>query len=130
MDIQKIVHSLYPFSYLFCRRLGDVIDKEGKTLLENEFEKIQSTIHTEPIIFAGTQSVNRQKNRYANIMPCKLYNAKYIMLNYFSFLVDKTRVKLTVIPGVDGSDYINGNFIEVLSIINGVLMYYLFFINY
>lgn len=29
-------------------------------------------------------------------------------------IVDKTRCKLSTIPGVDGSDYINANFIEVL----------------
>eukprot|EP01111_Echinosteliopsis_oligospora_P010483 TRINITY_DN3271_c0_g1_i1.p1 TRINITY_DN3271_c0_g1~~TRINITY_DN3271_c0_g1_i1.p1 ORF type:complete len:553 (+),score=93.08 TRINITY_DN3271_c0_g1_i1:96-1754(+) len=38
---------------------------------------------------------NSQKNRYTNILPC-----------------DETRVKLKQVDGVDGSDYINANFIE------------------
>ncbi|XP_019855188.1 PREDICTED: receptor-type tyrosine-protein phosphatase F-like isoform X3 [Amphimedon queenslandica] len=78
------------------RLLNEVFDKEeGKTRLEKEFDNIQETIHREPIVFTGTASPNRHKNRYANVIP-----------------FDKTRCKLSTIPGVDGSDYINANFIE------------------
>lgn len=38
---------------------------------------------------------NKEKNRYVNILPC-----------------DSTRVRLVPIAGVDGSDYINANFID------------------
>jgi len=38
---------------------------------------------------------NREKNRYTNILPC-----------------DSTRVKLTAVEGIEGSDYINANFIN------------------
>jgi len=38
---------------------------------------------------------NRDKNRYTNILPC-----------------DTTRVKLSPLEGVEGSDYINANFID------------------
>lgn len=31
----------------------------------------------------------------------------------FNFAVDETRVKLTAIPGIEGSDYINANYIDV-----------------
>eukprot|EP00026_Physarum_polycephalum_P004129 Phypoly_transcript_04146.p1 GENE.Phypoly_transcript_04146~~Phypoly_transcript_04146.p1 ORF type:complete len:580 (+),score=86.30 Phypoly_transcript_04146:82-1821(+) len=41
------------------------------------------------------RTCNKEKNRYVNILPC-----------------DSTRVRLAPIAGVDGSDYINANFID------------------
>lgn len=125
------------FLFLSIRLLNEVFDKEeGKTRLEKEFDNIQETIHREPVVFTGTASPNRHKNRYANVIPCKYHNNRYYtqtyILNFLNVIytlicvmeliftvtiigiVDKTRCKLSTIPGVDGSDYINANFIEVL----------------
>lgn len=41
------------------------------------------------------RTCNKEKNRYVNILPC-----------------DSTRVRLAPIAGIDGSDYINANFID------------------
>eukprot|EP01113_Clastostelium_recurvatum_P008390 TRINITY_DN13953_c0_g1_i2.p1 TRINITY_DN13953_c0_g1~~TRINITY_DN13953_c0_g1_i2.p1 ORF type:complete len:392 (+),score=82.18 TRINITY_DN13953_c0_g1_i2:215-1390(+) len=41
------------------------------------------------------KAFNRDKNRYTNILPC-----------------DTTRVKLSTVEGVEGSDYINANYID------------------
>jgi protein tyrosine phosphatase len=83
------------FKDQYHRLLNSMSQEEGKSCLEFEFDNIQETIHKEPIVFAGTQTFNRPKNRYANVMP-----------------FDKTRCKLSTVPGIDGSDYINANFIE------------------
>lgn len=58
-------------------------------ILENEIPSCEDTI-TE-----AQRICNKEKNRYVNILPC-----------------DSTRVRLTPIAGVDGSDYINANFID------------------
>ena len=36
-----------------------------------------------------------------------------VCLSYVHSLVDDTRVHLDLIPGIEGSDYINGNYIDV-----------------
>ena len=43
----------------------------------------------------GKRVVNQMKNRYVGLYP-----------------YDNTRVKLTLRPGIDGSDYINANYVE------------------
>ena len=62
---------------------------------------------------------NVHKNRYANINCCKLHSL--LMLQILSQLIfelfhspdDDSRVHLSVMPGVEGSDYINANYIDV-----------------
>ena len=45
-----------------------------------------------------------------------MYFAYLSWFNVKYFTVDKTRVVLDKIPGEEGSDYINANFIEVLKV--------------
>ena len=122
--MQKGLYFTLPFHFFSRSQLNEIADKEdGKTRLEKEFDNIQATIHREPIVFTGTSSPNRHKNRYANVIPCKrvkkislfFYLIRHTLITAYSYtlLVDKTRCKLSTIPGVEGSDYINANFIEV-----------------
>ena len=43
--------------------------------IEIEYERIQDTIHTEPVRYAGALQFNRQKNRFHNVIPCELFLA-------------------------------------------------------
>ena len=83
--------------------------------IEIEYERIQETIHTEPVRYAGTLQHNRQKNRFHNVIPCELMSNNIMLKSiFFGFIpVDKTRCRLSAVPGVDGSDYVNANFVEV-----------------
>ena len=67
----------------------------------------------------GSASYNVMKNRYANINACKLH---YIITSIedvcaihvmTSCVDDETRVHLSLIPGEEGSDFINANYVEV-----------------
>ena len=62
--------------------------------LIEEFVRLTKTDKKDKFTEAN-KSVNRSKNRYQNIFP-----------------YDDTRVRLSHIPGVEGSDYINANYIE------------------
>ena len=51
-----------------------------------------------------------------------------ITLFLFDFLDDDTRVKLNMVPGNEGSDFINANWIDVRSLISlRALVFYYFF---
>jgi len=67
------------------------IEKEWQKLSEKETEKNVCL----DLFSAATLTVNREKNRYVNILP-----------------FDSTRVKLQTLEGVEGSDYINANFVN------------------
>jgi len=56
------------------RRLGVIFEKSGKTALETEFEKIDTTIHRHPGKSISTLPTNKLKNRYTDMemMPCGL----------------------------------------------------------
>ena len=62
--------------------------------LIEEFVRLTKTDKKDKFTEAN-KSVNLSKNRYQNIFP-----------------YDDTRVRLSHIPGVEGSDYINANFID------------------
>ena len=87
--------------------------------IEIEYERIQYTIHTEPVRYAGTLQCNLQKNRFHDVIPCELFLAvkSHLLLHKlfldYNCVVDKTRCKLKAVHGVGGSDYVNANFIEV-----------------
>eukprot|EP00794_Sanderia_malayensis_P003700 gene3700-4220_t len=72
------------------------IGADGKSNLEHEFRRIERfpDKSDNPHEFA-MMMCNRNKNRFLNIHP-----------------YDKTRVKLRMMAGVPGSDYINANFVE------------------
>ena len=59
---------------------------------------------------------NRQKNRFANIFPCKRETHYNIISNCNELRIlsdDESRVVLKELPGLLGSDYINASWINV-----------------
>ncbi len=63
----------------------------------------------------GARPENKPKNRYKNILPCKLGHFHYeiILSIVLVYVVDHTRLVLhNNDPEVVGSDYINANFIS------------------
>jgi receptor-type tyrosine-protein phosphatase F len=56
---------------------------------------------------------NKFKNRLVNILPCKSNPSKSNFPNLFFFADENTRVCLSPIRGIDGSDYINASYIDV-----------------
>ena len=46
-------------------------------------------------------------------LPMQKYQLYSIYRMFILYIVDDTRVILTEIPGVEGSDYINANYIDV-----------------
>lgn len=64
---------------------------------------------------------NQKRNRFANIYPCKLLHCLFLHLrqfNPFCYRIhsdDFSRVKLKEIEGVEGSDYINASFLDVMT---------------
>ena len=57
-------------------------------------------------------TVNKNKNRYINIIPCKLLHCITNVLNDVS-LDDHSRVVLNIQDNTAGSDYINASFVNV-----------------
>ena len=67
----------------------------GARRVEEEFQRLSRSV-VPPANFKGANmNCNKQKNRYANVLP-----------------YDDSRVKLSLIAGVEGSDYINANYID------------------
>lgn len=113
------------------------------TGLSIQFNKLQSTIHSKPGNSAGTLHSTKNKNRYANedMLPCKLCiteqtysNLVNLLLNLDPILMlnlaieysnvtsqsradDKSRCRLSTIPGESGSDYINASHINVSTLV-------------
>lgn len=65
----------------------------------------------------GSRTVNQKKNRYRDILPCKICFSFCPFSNEFSKVyllsVDSCRVKLTPYADDNDSDYINASFINV-----------------
>ena len=68
--------------------------KLGRTGFMEEFNRL-SLIKADCSFQEAKKVCNKMKNRYEAVYPC-----------------DDTRVKLQAIPGVQGSDYINANFVD------------------
>ena len=66
---------------------------------------------------AAKLKVNIPKNRYKDIIPCKLNNQLFIILCYICIITsdDHSRVVLSLQNQECGSDYINASFIDVNS---------------
>ena len=68
----------------------------GQTGMDDEFARLGRGGNTTHVKSQSANMVyNKTKNRYANILP-----------------YDDSRVKLSVIAGIEGSDYINASFID------------------
>lgn len=80
----------------------------------------------------GAQKVNKPKNRYANIVACKIYIFFLIYIYVYTkyFTDDHSRVKLEKIQGDEYSDYINANFIDVSTSTLSIFIYLLELIFY
>jgi len=71
-------------------------NNQGVINLESEFKKLNGAATAPNARTDSAQmSVNREKNRFQNVLP-----------------FESTRVKLIPVPGVTGSDYINANFLD------------------
>ncbi|XP_068728189.1 receptor-type tyrosine-protein phosphatase epsilon-like [Montipora capricornis] len=78
------------------RNLMDVNPNTGQTEMEEEFIRLgRGSTQPNTKFQAANMPYNKTKNRYANVLP-----------------FDDSRVKLSVIPGIEGSDYINGSFVD------------------
>ena len=58
-------------------------------------------------------AINRTKNRYINITPCKNYVIPHDSRCYYILLDDHSRVPLKMDYQTTGSDYINASFVDV-----------------
>ena len=67
----------------------------GISKVEEEFQRLGRSAVPPSQFKAANLYCNKQKNRCANVLP-----------------YDDSRVKLSLIPGVEDSDYINANFID------------------
>ncbi|XP_057299705.1 receptor-type tyrosine-protein phosphatase S-like isoform X1 [Hydractinia symbiolongicarpus] len=76
------------------KKLSEVDTRTGMTALMDEFVKLAKT-HKRENFQEANKSSNQAKNRFRTLYP-----------------FDDTRVKLTQRPGVDGSDYINANYVD------------------
>jgi netrin-G3 ligand len=86
---------------ILARNLGTHIQKllqrlaDGSTGLELEFRRLANAKPTNERFISANLPSNKSKNRLANLLP-----------------YESTRVFLQPIRGVEGSDYINANFID------------------
>ena len=86
-DTVSLKHIIYHFEiFHYC---------SGVVRVEEEFQRLGRSVSPPAQYKTANLNCNKQKNRYANVLP-----------------FDDSRVKLTQIPGIEGSDYINANFID------------------
>ena len=64
--------------------------------------------------YSGAKNdANKFKNRILNALPCNEPYNETIVYTAYIYNTDDNRVKLTKMPGVIGSDYINASYIDV-----------------
>ena len=77
------IFDYWHFTSFYISKLSAFNDSEGLMNIEIEYERIQETIHTEPIRYAGTLQHNRQKNRFHNVIPCELMSNNIMLKSIF-----------------------------------------------
>ncbi|XP_044163802.1 receptor-type tyrosine-protein phosphatase delta-like isoform X2 [Acropora millepora] len=78
------------------KNLMQVNQNSGQSEMEEEFTRLGRGVAAPPSKFqAANMPYNKTKNRYANVLA-----------------FDDSRVKLSVITGIEGSDYINASFVD------------------
>lgn len=82
----------------FLEAVRDLVEPNPETGIapvEEEFQRLAASVVPPSQFKAANLPCNKTKNRYANVLP-----------------YDDSRIKLSLIPGVEGSDYINANYID------------------
>ncbi|XP_065197878.1 mucin-3B-like isoform X2 [Sycon ciliatum] len=82
----------------YISALETTADGDSATNLELQFKKLSAGMMSTLQFRAAGAVVNKKKNRLANTLP-----------------YDNHRVRLTQLPGVEGSDYINGSYVDGFS---------------
>ena len=73
-----------------------ILKSSGQTEMDEEFNRLARGNTAPPSQFkAANMPYNKTKNRYANVLA-----------------FDDSRVKLNVLSGIEGSDYINASFVD------------------
>jgi protein tyrosine phosphatase len=80
------------------KQLCEVDVEQKVTSLNLQFDNLDRTIHRKLRRNTGTLQVNKPKNRYG--------------ANPDALPYDRNRCRLSAVPGVEGSDYINASFID------------------
>ncbi len=77
-----------------------------------------ANIKAQPSKFISANNpANKFKNRLVNILPCKTPDPLFSTNSFPLVLDENTRVCLSPIRGIDGSDYINASYIDVSTIL-------------
>ena len=98
------------------KQLCEVDVEQKVTGLSLQFDNLDRTIHRKLRRNTGTLQFNKPKNRYGanpDALPCMFEASIFLSYCHVLFADDRNRCRLSAVPGVEGSDYINASFIDV-----------------